>query len=132
MPPAPAPGQVPLPRTWLSPWPPPVYSCPPRFPTQGEKRLREDVTVMVKFWTAVFSDKKYLTASQLAPPGMPARSPLPCHAWQGDALSLASQRQAVHGLPGHPSAHPGLRLVGHEGPGTVPCRPAGQSCQERL
>lgn len=86
---------------------------------------------MVKFWT-VFSDKKYLTASQLASPGTRrlARPALPRLA--RDALGLASQRQAVHGLPGHPSQPTLAAAGGPRGPGHSPLPPAGQSCQERL
>ncbi|XP_036923288.1 phosphatidylinositol 4-kinase alpha [Sturnira hondurensis] len=66
------------------------FSCPPRFPTQGEKRLREDISIMIKFWTAMFSDKKYLTASQLVPPdNQDTRSNLD--------IAVGSRQQATQG-----------------------------------
>ncbi|XP_035122786.2 phosphatidylinositol 4-kinase alpha isoform X1 [Callithrix jacchus] len=66
------------------------FSCPPKFPTQGEKRLREDISIMIKFWTAMFSDKKYLTASQLVPPdNQDTRSNLD--------ITVGSRQQATQG-----------------------------------
>nr|KAF6282621.1 phosphatidylinositol 4-kinase alpha [Myotis myotis] len=66
------------------------FSCPPKFPTQGEKRLREDISIMIKFWTAMFSDKKYLTASQLVPPdNQDTRSNLD--------IAVGSRQQATQG-----------------------------------
>ncbi|XP_039724350.1 phosphatidylinositol 4-kinase alpha [Pteropus medius] len=66
------------------------FSCSPKFPTQGEKRLREDISIMIKFWTAMFSDKKYLTASQLVPPdNQDTRSNLD--------IAVGSRQQATQG-----------------------------------
>uniref|UniRef100_A0A6I8NV54 Phosphatidylinositol 4-kinase alpha n=1 Tax=Ornithorhynchus anatinus TaxID=9258 RepID=A0A6I8NV54_ORNAN len=66
------------------------FSCPPKFPTQEEKRLREDISILIKFWTAMFSDKKYLTASQLVPPdNQDTRSNLD--------ITVGSRQQAAQG-----------------------------------
>nr|XP_020633259.1 phosphatidylinositol 4-kinase alpha [Pogona vitticeps] len=66
------------------------FSCAPKCPTQGEKRLREDIIILIKFWTAMFSDKKYLTASQLVPPdNQDARSNLD--------ITVGSRQQATQG-----------------------------------
>uniref|UniRef100_A0A8D0HKH8 Phosphatidylinositol 4-kinase alpha n=2 Tax=Sphenodon punctatus TaxID=8508 RepID=A0A8D0HKH8_SPHPU len=66
------------------------FSSPPKFPTQAEKRLREDISILIKFWTAMFSDKKYLTASQLVPPdNQDTRSNLD--------ITVGSRQQATQG-----------------------------------
>uniref|UniRef100_A0A9J7WXX5 Phosphatidylinositol 4-kinase alpha n=1 Tax=Cyprinus carpio carpio TaxID=630221 RepID=A0A9J7WXX5_CYPCA len=68
------------------------FSVTSKFPTQGDKHLREDISIMIRFYASILSDKKYLAASQLVPPVMNATDPR-----NNMDMTMGSRQQSTQG-----------------------------------
>uniref|UniRef100_A0A673N1L1 1-phosphatidylinositol 4-kinase n=1 Tax=Sinocyclocheilus rhinocerous TaxID=307959 RepID=A0A673N1L1_9TELE len=68
------------------------FSVASKFPTQGDKRLREDISIMIRFYASILSDKKYLAASQLVPPVMNTADPR-----NNMDMTMGSRQQSTQG-----------------------------------
>uniref|UniRef100_A0A8C1YKK3 Phosphatidylinositol 4-kinase alpha n=1 Tax=Cyprinus carpio TaxID=7962 RepID=A0A8C1YKK3_CYPCA len=68
------------------------FSVASKFPTQGDKHLREDISIMIRFYASILSDKKYLAASQLVPPVMNATDPR-----NNMDMTMGSRQQSTQG-----------------------------------